>query len=406
MIFLAINSGSSSLKAKVIEMPSRQILFEFEAKNYSDIEFVLTSKGEGIVKESAAISSIDWENRAELLLEKVKTKLSHTSIDFYIHRIVHGGERFREPILLTRDTVFELSETFNKIAPLHNPQALDIVDKIFESNIYSKQIGVFDTSWNLSIPAINYLYAIPENYYKKLRVRRYGFHGISHKYVYNTLMEYKVQKSLNHNNNLKVLSCHLGSGCSVAAIKNGKVVDNSFGFSPMENIIMATRVGEIDYDAVKYIQKEENLSDNEVSDLLTKKSGLLGVSGYTKDMKKLLNDRDIVPSARLAIDLFVNSVIKTIGSMYITLGGLDLIIFTGGIGTGSDYIRDLIVKKIAVLGGEIDSHINNGRLDVDEILNLTGENSRFEIWAVPTNEELQLCIDSFEYINNNKHELL
>ena len=219
-------------------------------------------------------------------------------------------------------------------------------------------------------------------------------------------MEHRAKKTLKHTNNLKVMSCHLGSGCSVAAIKNGVVVDNSFGFSPMENIVMSTRVGEIDYDAVKFIQKEENLTESEISDLLTKKSGLLGVSGYSKDMKKLLNDRDSVPSARLAVDLFVNSVIKTIGSMYITLGGLDLIIFTGGIGTGSDYIRDLIVKKIAVLGGEIDSHINNGRLDVEEILNLTGENSRFEIWVVPTNEELQLCIDSFEYINNNKNELL
>lgn len=399
MNFLAINSGSSSLKAKMISMPDRQTILTIEIKNYNDLEYSLEYKSELYGSGKNSITNLEWENRSEILLGKIAEILPESVIDYYIHRIVHGGEKYDRPVLLTQDVIFDLKDRYNKMAPLHNPNSISIIEKIFQSNISSKQIGVFDTAWNLSIEPVNFLYALPAKYYRDYKVRRYGFHGISHKYVFNSLMEYKKNYSKKTDSNKKIISCHLGSGCSVCAIENAKVVDNSFGFSPMENIIMSTRVGEIDYDAVKFIQQEEKLSDSEISTLLTKKSGLLGISGYTKDMKKIIEDKDKIASAKLAIDLFVNSVVKEIGSLFITLGGVDIIIFTGGIGSGSDFIRAEIIKKLKVINCEINNNENNGKRDVDTILNITGERSNVEVWVVPTNEEIQMTVDSYEYIN-------
>lgn len=401
MIILSVNSGSSSLKFKLIQQPSFEELLAVELKKYNDKEIVVNTKiGNDENSEKKSIEF--WDSRVEYLKECIEKVVSSSKITKTVHRIVHGGEKYLEPTELDNVVIKDLEENFNNLAPLHNPIALEVAQQIIKSFPLALHYGVFDTSFGKDVAPLNYLYALPEKYYQEAKIRRYSFHGISHKYIseiyhnhiYSDQESYPMLRTRNRNKkDIKIVSCHLGSGSSVCAIKGTRCVDSSFGFSPMENLVMSTRVGEIDYDAVIYLKSKYNLSDNEIENLLNKESGLLGVSEYSKDMKQLLSDMNVNIKAKLAVDMYVNSVVKYIHTLIATLGGIDVLIFTGGIGQGSDQIRERICERLGIFRIYMDAVLNKNRTDLKDILNITASVSEVDIFVIPTDEEKSMAID-------------
>lgn len=385
-MILVVNAGSSSLKCKLystkLDTIGSVIIKNFAVDQY-DCEIQIHKKvhTERITKE---IFNQPFQYLIETF-QKYAILKSTDDITSIVHRIVHGGENFIAPIEIT-DEVFNKLLEYNTFAPLHNPIALD---KVLQSKkvLHAKQYAVFDTAFHATVPKENYLYGLPYGYYENLRIRRYGFHGISYQYIVN---EFAKQSFRNKFPN-KIIACHLGSGSSVCAILEGKSINHSFGFTPNENLIMATRSGEVDYDAVAYLRKKLGLTDSDVSTLLNSESGLLGISGYTKDMKTLLVDYANHDRAKLAVDMYVNKIVNFISQFYIELNGCDALIFTGGIGAGSDVVRQMIVNKLAILNISINQKLNHGKIDVSEILNISSADSKTQVMVVPTDEELQMA---------------
>ncbi len=413
MKILAINSGSSSLKFKLFDVifdtKTHQAtfvpLFQGQFKHYSEKEFTYEAGENKKTLKTVKIKKEIWDERTDYLIQSLINLhiiKDFDEIDCIAHRIVHGGEKYTKPTILNNEVIKDLEENYNDFAPLHNPYAVGIIKKLLNKDLQKLHLGIFDTAFNSTIPKENFLYGLPYEYYEKYKVRRYGFHGISHKFVseeyqkfLQNLKESGMKQKFKDN---KVISCHLGSGSSVCAIKGNRVVDNSFGFSPSENLIMSTRAGELDYDAIIYLKRKLLLSDNDIEYIINNESGLLGISGYTQDMKTLLKDQRINKMAKLAIDLYIQSIIKYIGAFMTVLGGLDVLIFTGGIGEGSDYVRKHIAAALLPFGVVIDSHKNNTNTDIDSNLNITGEDSKSYIFVIPTDEELQMAKEAFEFI--------
>jgi acetate kinase len=418
MNILALNSGSSSLKFRLYKMPSEELLVEGQYKNYAKNSFLLEYRLNDHHVKTNEISKSDWDNRSVLLLNLLKNL--QVSFDLITHRVVHGGERYTKPTLAT-DDVLKALDQISELAPLHNPKEIEIVKEIKKSNPSIKQYLVFDTAFHSTMKEKTYLYGLPYKYYEKYKIRRYGFHGISHKYVtdeVSSLLNKNITEGLGESpllkntftslsatpssfdklritegedNSLRIISCHLGSGSSITAIKDGKSIDTSMGFSPTENLIMATRVGEIDYDAVQYLQSMLHVDANEIDRILNQESGLLGISGYTNDMKQLLKDYNTNRFARLAIDMYVYMIQKFIGSYFVVLGGVDALVFTAGIGAGSDVIREKICGGLTPLGITIEKGKNDNQIDVMTNLEITDNNSKSKVWIIPTNEELQMA---------------
>lgn len=380
-VLLTINSGSSSVKFKVFEC-SDGLLLEGQYKHYSEEQYSFQ-----YVKDtddfSFEIDSAAWDDRVNHLLNFLKD--FEVEIVGVVHRIVHGGEDFNEPVELTDEVIGQIDK-YTQLAPLHNPVQLQIVSQIKESLPDLRQFGIFDTAFHTSIPKENFLYGLPYRYYEDYQIRRYGFHGISHKYIATQVEALAGPGS-------KIISCHLGSGSSVSAILGMQSIDNSFGFSPDENIITSTRVGEVDYDAMVYLKHKTNMSDDEIEELINKKSGLLGISEYTNDMKQLLEDYNTNEKAKLAIDMYVDSVCKYIFQMFYKLQGCDVLVFTAGIGEGSDVIRTMICSRLKVINIFLHEDNNRNKIDVAEVLDLTAEKSRAQILVIPTDEELQMFLE-------------
>ncbi|MCA9386490.1 acetate/propionate family kinase [Candidatus Dojkabacteria bacterium] len=376
-MIITINSGSSSIKIQIFEGESSIASFHF--KNYSEGNYKLEAElnNQSVDQE---ITENDYSNSVQFFFNLIAEQMQITpdKIEKIIHRIVHGGERFDKPTQLTTETISEI-ETFNDYAPLHNPKALEIVKKIALLYPNIKQFGVFDTSFHLTMPKENFLYGLPYGYYENIKVRKFGFHGISYQFIKNRLAE---------NNYSRVIVCHLGSGSSICAIKDGASIATSFGFSPEENLIMATRSGEIDYSAVMFIKKKLGLNDDDISRLLNNESGLLGISGYTNNMKQLLQDYATNERAKLAIDMYINKIVEFIANFFVMLGGVDAIVFTGGVGSGSDIIRKMILAKLVPLGIRYDESKNAGQIDVPDFLDISLEGTK--VLVIKTNEELQM----------------
>ncbi|MCA9380997.1 acetate/propionate family kinase [Candidatus Dojkabacteria bacterium] len=376
-MIITINSGSSSIKIQIFE--SENSIASFHFKNYSEGNYKLEAElnNQNIEQE---ITELDYSNSVQFFFNLIAEQMQITpdKIEKIIHRIVHGGEKFNKPTELTAETISEI-EKFNDYAPLHNPRALEIVKKIASLYPNIKQFGVFDTSFHLTMPKENFLYGLPYGYYENIKVRKFGFHGISYEFIKNRLAE---------NNYSRVIACHLGSGSSICAIKDGSSIATSFGFSPEENLIMATRSGEIDYSAVIFIKKKLGLNDEEITRLLNNESGLLGISGYTNNMKQLLQDYSTNERAKLAIDMYINKIVEFIANFFVMLEGIDAIVFTGGVGSGSDVIRKMILEKLSVLGIKYDESKNTGQIDVPDFLDISLEGVK--VLAIKTNEELQM----------------
>jgi len=313
-------------------------------------------------------------------------------IDAVGHRVVHGGEEFNSSVFITNDVVRKMEECID-LAPLHNPPNLKGIEAITQLLPSVPQCGVFDTAFHQTMPKEAYMYAIPQSLYKKYGIRRYGFHGTSHRYVSKRACEilgvdYKTQK---------VISCHLGNGASICAIKNGESVDTSMGFTPLEGLVMGTRAGDLDLGAVTYIMDKELIGTRSASVLFNKHSGMLGLTGISSDMREIESAAaEGHDGAQLGLQIYDYRIKKYIGSYAAAMGGVDVVIFTGGIGENGDSTRAGVCEGLEFIGIEVDPKINKG-LRGEEMV-ISPEGNKTKVMVVPTNEELVIALDTKEIV--------
>jgi len=330
-----------------------------------------------------------------VLISKKRGSLSgFNEIDAVGHRVVHGGEKFNSSILITDEVVSKVEECID-LAPLHNPPNLKGIYAMKEYLPDVPQVGVFDTAFHQDMPPHVFMYAIPFPLYIKYGIRRYGFHGTSHRYVSKRACE--ILKA--NYNKKKIITCHLGNGASIAAIKNGKSVDTSMGLTPVEGLIMGTRAGDLDLGVLTYIMRKEEIGISTANTLINKHSGMLGITGVSSDMREIEeastkgNKR-----ANLGLEMYHYRVKKYIGAYSAAMGGIDILIFTGGIGENADHGRKEICKEMEFLGIELDEKKNNGLRGKEEVI--SSDKSQVKVMVIPTNEELVIAEDTFEIVNN------
>lgn len=391
MIILSVNAGSSSLKFSLFEMPEGVELVNgyFEKIGLSDSYYSIKINGEKIIRDKR----VDTHKKAvEYLCEELIENGIINSMDEIKgigHRIVNGGPKYKESILIDDDFIKEF-ENLIEYAPLHNPAHLVGIKAFKETLPNVKNVCVFDTAFHQTMDEVNYLYPVPYEWYTKYGIRKYGAHGTSHRFVYKTICE-KLQRD-----DLKVISCHIGSGASLCAIDGGKVLDTSMGFTPLAGIMMGTRCGDVDASIIPYIMKKENLNIDEVINIFNKKSGLLGISGVSSDSRDIENGiKEGNERCILAQDMYVQKIANYIAMYNNLLNNADVIVFTAGVGENSVQTRQMIVDKIHSLGVSLDKELNNCRGVLRKISN---EDSRIPVYIVPTNEELMIAKDTYELI--------
>lgn len=391
---ISVNAGSSSLKFQLFEMPQETVLTSgvFERIGLEEGIFTIKVNGEKkVIKEPIP----DHTKAVSMLLDALVNYKIVEHLDEIKgagHRAVHGGEIFTESVKVDDDVV-EKFESLNDLAPLHNPAGLIGYRAFKEALPNCVHTFVFDTAFHSTMEPDTYLYALPYEYYEKYQVRRYGFHGTSHKYV-----AYRCAELMNKNiEDMKIITCHLGNGGSVTAVDHGKSINTSMGFTPLAGVMMGTRCGDIDPAIVTFLQKKENLSAEEAEDIMNKHSGMLGVSGVSSD------GRDVEAAAKegneravLTEKIFANRVASYIGSYYVQLGGLDAIVFTGGIGENDAKMRKRIIDRVKVLGADLDDAKNDGTRGVEKCL--SPDNGKVAVWLIPTNEELMIARDAYQFV--------
>lgn len=400
MKILVLNSGSSSLKYQLIDMEDEKVLakgnyerigskdsflthkvngekykFEREAKNHEEaITFVLSQFTDS---EHGVISSLD-------------------EITAIGHRTVHGGEKFNKSVIID-DNVIEAIKECIPLAPLHNPAGLTGIEACKKVMPGKPMVAVFDTAFHQTIPEERYIYPIPYEYYKKYGIRKYGFHGTSHRYVSKRIAELLGVPQ----EGLKVINCHLGQGASLCAIKDGKSVDTSMGFTPLAGIAMGTRSGDLDPSIVTFLMKKENLSADEVESILNKKSGLLGMSEYSSDNRDLLesiaNNDEHAEKSRIAMEAYCYIIAQYIAKFAVALDGVDVITFAGGVGERGPDERKMICEHLKWMGVELDLEANNVKAEEREI---STPLSKVKVWIVPTEEELMIARDTRDLVKD------
>ena len=406
MIILVLNCGSSSIKYQVLDMRTNSD-YNVLAKGLVErigLEIgVLSHRVDG--KDKYEIESpiqnhtIGIKKVLDILVDpKLGVLKSLSEIQAVGHRVAHGGEFFNSSRLIDKEVVDGI-EKLCELAPLHNPANLlgiKAIEKLLPGTV---QVAVFDTSFHQTMPNYAYMYAIPYEYYTKYKIRRYGFHGTSHKFVAKKacdLAGLDFEKS-------KIITCHLGNGGSITAIKDGKSIDTSMGFTPLEGIIMGTRSGDIDAGIVTYIQEKEGLNAAEINAILNKKSGFLGVYGLSsdaRDIEKAASKGDL--RAKLALNLLYYRVLKYIGAYTAVMNGVDMIVFTGGIGENDPHIREMVGTHLQYIGVDFDADANRGVRGKDLIL--TRPNSKVKISTITTNEELVIAQDTMSIIAAKKQK--
>lgn len=395
---LAINSGSSSFKYKLFNYPSEEVVAQGQAQRIGLAGATFSLKLADGSKYESEIKIPDHKTAIQLLLTwlpKYNVINDLKEIAGIGHRVVAGGEIFSESALIDKEKLQQIYD-LSDYAPLHNPYEADGIRDFMQLLPGVPQVAVFDTSFHHTLDPVHYLYSLPYKYYEKYRARKYGAHGTSVRYVSHRAAEL-LNKPLNE---LKMIVCHLGNGASITAIKDGKSYDTSMGFSPVAGITMSTRSGDIDPSVLQYVMKKENISDfNKMINILNNKSGILGISDYSPDMRDIRKRAaagDV--KAKLAKDIFVNRIIKYIGSYYVDMGGLDALVFTAGIGENESLYRQAIVDKLSVLGLKIDEKANsvNGEKVISAV------DSKAKILIIPTNEELVIARDVVHLAQINK----
>lgn len=389
MKILSVNAGSSSLKFQMYEMPEEKVLISgvFERIGIENSFYTIKLNGEKIKKEVVLSNHTDAVKilTNELLENNIVSDLSE--IKAIGHRMVHGGEKYASSVLLTEDVITAVEE-LSDLAPLHNPANLVGVCAFKEVIPSAVAVGVFDTAFHQTMEEENFLYPVPYEWYKEYGVRKYGFHGTSHKYVSEKMA------SILGKEETKIITCHIGNGGSLAAVKNGKCIDTSMGFTPNAGIIMGSRSGDIDASLIPFVMKKTGMNISEIDNALNKKSGLLGISGVSSDSRdiedgiKSGNDR-----CKLAQEMYVNKIVKYIAEYYVELGGADAIVFTAGVGENSITTRKQIIDKLACLGIKLDEQRNNVRAEVALI---STDDSSVKVYVIPTDEEVMIARDTYK----------
>ena len=397
MKVLVINCGSSSLKYQLIDMATEESLAQGLVERIGIEGSVLTQKVEGKDKYIVKEQMKDHKDAIRLVLAALVDEnngviKSMDEISAVGHRVVHGGEKYKESVVINDEVKANIEECF-KLAPLHNPANMIGIKACEELMPNTPMVAVFDTAFHGTMPEDAYIYALPYELYEKHGIRKYGFHGTSHKYVSQTCAEVMGRDI----KDLKIITCHLGNGASLCAVKNGVSVDTSMGFTPLEGLAMGTRCGNIDPAIVTFLMKEEGLSVDEVNDLLNKKSGVLGISGISSDFRDIedaaFNKDD--RRAKLALKIFEYKIRTTIGAYAAAMGGVDAIVFTAGVGENGPETREKCLEGLEFLGVEIDKEANNVRGKIREI---SKAGCNVKAFVIPTNEELVIARDTLELI--------
>ena len=401
MIVLVLNCGSSSIKYQVIDIDdqSNALLAKGLVDRIGLPEGSLTHKPVGKDKFEVIKPIADHTTGISMVLEAL-TDANHgvianlSEVKAVGHRVAHGGEFFNQSVVVDDEAKANIRSLF-EIAPLHNPANLEGILSIEKVLPGVPQVAVFDTSFHQTIPAINYLYALPTEYYDKYRVRKYGFHGTSHKYVAKVGAEL-VGLDIN---NSKIVTCHIGNGGSVTAVLNGKSFDTSMGFSPLDGLTMGTRCGQVDASAITFIGEHEGMSYAELNTMMNKKSGVLGMTGLSSDMRDIDDAYDAGnEKAIVARDMYYNRVKKFVGEYAAEMGGLDMIIFTGGVGENSYDLREYVCRNMEFMGVEVNDALNKVTRGTNTILST--ENSKVKVAVIATNEELVIATDTYELTKN------
>lgn len=397
MKVLVLNCGSSSLKYQLIDMDTEDVIASGKYERIGEQESFITHSACG-QKKTINHVALDHSEAINFTLKQFtapeyKVIDSLEEITAVGHRLLHGGEKISETVIID-DEVIKVLEECSDLGPLHNPPQIKGIQVIQKEMPGKVNVGVFDTAFHQTIAKEKYIYPIPYEYYKKYGIRKYGFHGTSHMYVSIRLAEL-MQKD---RRDLKIVTCHLGQGSSICAVDGGKSVDTSMGLTPLGGIPMVTRSGELDPSVVTYLMKKENMTADEVENMLNKKSGLIGVSGMAPDFREIeeasYGENEM---AAIAMKMFTYSIAGYIAKYAVAMGGIDAVVFTGGVGENQINVRKNICKQLEFMGIEIDEDKNNIRGEEKEI---SKDSSKVKIWVVPTNEELMIAKETVRMINN------
>ena len=395
MKIISINAGSSSLKYSLFNMEDESVISSglFERIGIDGSQYIIKYNGQRIQQEIEMVTHTD---AVKILLEKLVDLGIIQSLDEISgvgHRIVHGGNKYSESVFVD-DQVIEDIENLKEFAPLHNPAHLLGINAFREELPDVPMVVVFDTAFHQTMDEVSYLYPVPYNWYEDYQVRKYGAHGTSHKYIADTYSE-MVGKD-----EYKIISCHIGNGGSITAIKDGKCVDTSMGFTPLAGIMMGSRSGDIDPSIVPYVMEKEGKNASEIIDDLNKKSGLLGLSQVSSDMRDVIDKcEEGDHKSILARDKYVRRVVDYIAQYYVLLDGVDAIVFTAGVGEKNIPVRRLICEKLNCLGVKIDLDINN---TIGEKVKISTDDSKIDIYVIPTDEELMIARDTLRLINEKE----
>ncbi|MCQ2229943.1 MAG: acetate kinase [Bacteroidales bacterium] len=397
MKILVLNCGSSSIKYKLFNMDDKSVIasggIEKIGMPNSFIKFSLKDGSKQI--EETLIQ--EHTKGVEIIFSKLTNPeygvvKSINEIDAVGHRMLHAGSKITKSSILTQE-VLDIFASCNDLGPLHNPANLKGVNAVKAIKPDMPQVGVFDTAFHQTMPDYAYMYALPYEYYEKYGIRRYGFHGTSHKYVSKRVCEYLGIKP----EGTKIITCHIGNGGSISAVKDGKCMDTSMGLTPLEGLMMGTRCGDIDPAIVPYLMKHENLTPDEMDTIMNKKSGLLGVSGTTSDMREIQAARDNGDKrAALAQDMYFYRVRKYIGSYAAAMGGVDVILFTGGVGENKQNCREAALEGLEFMGVKLDKK-KNWEVQGEEAI-ISTPDSKVTVCVIPTDEELMIATDTMDLV--------
>lgn len=398
MKILVLNCGSSSVKYKLIDTNTDETLAEGGVEKIGLPDGFLKFKKSDGSKVINELGMTDHKGAVQAILDNLTDSevgciKSYDEIDAVGHRVVHGAEKFNKSVLITDEVIRQVKDCYN-LAPLHNPANITGIEAISALMPGVPQVGVFDTAFHQTMPPKSYMYALPYRYYKEDGVRRYGFHGTSHRYVSARVCEFlgvDITKQ-------KIVTCHVGNGGSITAVLNGKSVDTSMGLTPTEGLMMGTRVGDIDPGALTYLMMRHNMSVEDLQKVINKESGMIGVSEISSDMREIEsavnagNER-----AKMALEMYEQRILKYIGAYAAEMGGLDIIVFTGGVGENQCGLRANVCAPLAFMGVKIDTELNSRTRGTETVISTP--DSKVKVVVIPTDEELMIARDTREIVS-------
>lgn len=398
-----LNCGSSSVKYKLINVDDKKTLAEGGVEKIgipgSFLKFRLPDGSKKVIDEVIPDHRKAIMDILNILTDPTYGCISSfKEIDAVGHRVVHGGEKFNKSVLINDEVIEKIKECYD-VAPLHNPVNMAGIDAITELMPGVPQVAVFDTAFHQTMPVEAYMYALPYELYTKYSVRRFGFHGTSHRYVARRVCDFLGVPYENQ----RIITCHIGNGGSITAVKDGKSIDTSMGLTPVEGLMMGTRVGDVDPGALTFIMDKEHLDTKQLSNLINKKSGVLGISGISSDMRDI--DAAIAEGnerAKLALDMYIYRIIKYIGAYTAVLNGVDIIVFTGGVGENQQPLRKAVCEHLSYLGVKIDDAVNASSRGEEKVI--SAADSKVKVVVIPTDEELMIARDTEAIVNGRQPE--